>query len=56
MLPIRLTMDLLVVVCGIITVVTNNSGPIFNIYLLACGLDMNQARVSNRVRVGVRNP
>ena len=30
--------------CGVITVCTNNSGPIFNIYLLACGLNMDQAR------------
>lgn len=28
--------------CGWITVVANSSGPIFNIYLLACGYDMDQ--------------
>jgi len=41
--------------CGIITVVTNNSGPIFNIYLLACGLDMNEFVASRSVLMAGKN-
>lgn len=43
------------VACGIITVVTNNSGAIFNIYLLSCGLDMNQFVASRGVMMAGKN-
>jgi len=43
------------VLCGVITVVTNNSGPIFNIYLLACGLDMDQFVASRSVLMAGKN-
>jgi len=42
-------------VCGVITVITNNSGPIFNIYLLACGLSMDQFVSSRSVMMGGKN-
>lgn len=41
--------------CGIVTVVTNNSGPIFNIYLLACGLDMDGFVASRSVMMAGKN-
>ena len=41
--------------CGIVTVVTNNSGPIFNIYLLACGLDMDSFVASRSVMMAGKN-
>eukprot|EP00658_Telonema_sp_P-2_P061257 TRINITY_DN49981_c0_g1_i1.p1 TRINITY_DN49981_c0_g1~~TRINITY_DN49981_c0_g1_i1.p1 ORF type:complete len:271 (+),score=70.27 TRINITY_DN49981_c0_g1_i1:170-982(+) len=43
------------VLCGVVTVVTNNSGPIFNIYLLACGLDMDQFVASRSVMMSGKN-
>mmetsp|Transcript_69893 Transcript_69893/g.167773 ORF Transcript_69893/g.167773 Transcript_69893/m.167773 type:complete len:289 (+) Transcript_69893:67-933(+) len=43
------------VLCGVITVVTNNSGPIFNVYLLACGLDMNEFVASRSVLMAGKN-
>jgi len=41
--------------CGVVTVVTNNSGPIFNIYLLACGLDMDAFVASRSVMMAGKN-
>jgi len=41
--------------CGVVTVITNNSGPIFNIYLLACGLDMDQFVASRSVMMAGKN-
>jgi len=41
--------------CGILTVVTNNSGPIFNIYLLNCGLGMDQFVASRSVIMAGKN-
>jgi len=43
------------ILCGVVTVVTNNSGPIFNIYLLACGLDMNQFVATRSVMMAGKN-
>jgi len=43
------------VLCGVITVVTNNSGPIFNIYLLACGLNMDQFVATRSVIMAGKN-
>jgi len=41
--------------CGWITVVANSSGPIFNIYLLACGYDMNQFVATRAVFMATNN-
>ena len=43
------------IVCGVLTVVTNNSGPIFNIYLLNCGLGMDQFVASRSVIMAGKN-
>jgi len=43
------------VVCGVITVITNNSGPIFNIYLLSTGLNMDQFVASRAVMMAGKN-
>jgi len=43
------------IMCGVITVITNNSGPIFNIYLLACGLNMDQFVASRAVMMAGKN-
>lgn len=43
------------VFCGVVTVVTNNSGPIFNIYLLACGLDMDGFVATRSVMMAGKN-
>ena len=43
------------VLCGLLTVLTNNSGPIFNIYLLNCGLDMNQFVATRAVLMAGKN-
>jgi len=42
-------------ICGFITILTNNSGPIFNIYLLACGLDMDEFVASRSVLMAGKN-
>lgn len=41
--------------CGWITVVANSSGPIFNIYLLACGYNMDQFVATRAVFMATNN-
>ena len=43
------------ILCGLLTVLTNNSGPIFNIYLLNCGLSMNQFVATRAVLMAGKN-
>ncbi len=43
------------VLCGVLTVITNNSGPIYNIYLLNCGLSMNQFVATRSVIMAGKN-
>uniref|UniRef100_A0A7S2GZG8 Membrane transporter protein n=1 Tax=Octactis speculum TaxID=3111310 RepID=A0A7S2GZG8_9STRA len=42
-------------ICGILTVVCNNSGPIFNVYLLGCGLNMDQFVATRSVLMAGKN-
>ena len=51
-LPVTIVVSLL---CGILTVVCNNSGPIFNVYLLSLGLDMNQFVATRSVIMAGKN-
>lgn len=43
------------IICGVVTVITNNSGPIFNIYLLATGLNMDEFVASRAVMMAGKN-
>jgi uncharacterized membrane protein YfcA len=43
------------ILCGVLTVITNNSGPIYNIYLLNCGLTMNQFVATRSIIMAGKN-